>query len=113
MARQPADLHAAQRPADVIPAPGRTYTRDTWPPRGRGRGEGLLSPRRVAAKLRAVEVMRLRCEGLPWRAIAARLEFADASGPYRAYKRARDRVIRAERWRELHTHSTPKKGELS
>jgi hypothetical protein len=39
--------------ADVTPRPERTYTRATWPPRGRGRGESLTSPRRIEAKLRA------------------------------------------------------------
>src|SRR5690349_15866657 len=41
---------------DATPTPGRTYTRYTWPPRGRGRGESLTSPRRIEAKLRTVEV---------------------------------------------------------
>ena len=77
---------------DETPQLGHTYTRATWPPRGRGRGESLLSPRRIAAKLRSVEVIRLRSEGLTWKVIASMLGFKDASGPYRAMKRAMDRV---------------------
>jgi hypothetical protein len=77
---------------DVSPAPGCTYTRATWPPRGRGRGESLYSPRRVEAKLRAVEVIQLRIEGHTWDYIARVTGFKDASGPYRAMKRMIDRV---------------------
>jgi hypothetical protein len=77
---------------DVTPAPGRSYTRYTWPPRGRGRGESLLSPRRIEAKLRTIEVIRLRRAGYTWQAIARALGYADASGPYRAYKRTIDRI---------------------
>lgn len=78
--------------SDVTPAPGRTYTSATWPPRGRGRGESLSSPRRVEAKLRAVTVLRLRMAGRTWKLIARRLGYRDASGPYRAYRRALDRL---------------------
>jgi hypothetical protein len=77
---------------DASPMPGHTYTRATWPPRGRGRGESLLSPRRVRAKLRAIEVIQLRTEGHTWDFIARVTGFKDASGPYRAMKRAIDRV---------------------
>lgn len=77
---------------DVTPAPGRTFTRETWPPRGRGRGESLWSPRRVEAKLRAVQVFHLRIEGHTWQEIADHLGFKDASGPYRAYRRTMDRL---------------------
>lgn len=77
---------------DVTPAPGRTYTRYTWPPRGRGRGESLLSSRRIEAKLRAIEVIRMRADGYTWEVIARKLGFRDASGPYRAYKRTMDRI---------------------
>ena len=77
---------------DITPNPGKTYTRDTWPPRGRGRGESLISPRRIEAKLRACEVMQLRSEGHTWASIARATGFKDASGPYRAMKRAIDRV---------------------
>jgi hypothetical protein len=76
---------------DVTPAPGRTYTRYTWPPRGRGRGESLTSPRRIAAKLRTIEVIRMRAEFAPGTRSPG-LGFKDASGPYRAYKRAVDRM---------------------
>lgn len=78
---------------DVSPAPGQTYTRLTWPPRGRGRGESLTSPRRMRAKFRAVEVVRLRLqEHCTWEEIARRTGFADPSGAYRAMKRALDRI---------------------
>ena len=78
--------------ADVTPAPGCTYTRATWPPRGRGRGESLLSPRRIEAKLRALRVLHLRMAGLSFAAIARRLGFRDRSGPWRAMRRTCDRV---------------------
>ncbi|SRR6266516_308224 len=77
---------------DATPAPGRTYTAHTWPPRGRGRGESLTSPRRIAAKLRTIEVLRLRTASHTWQEIARATGFRDASGPYRAYKRAIDRI---------------------
>lgn len=77
---------------DVTPAPGCTYTRYTWPPRGRGRGESLYSPRRIKAKLRAVEVIRMRIDSYTWQHIAHTLGYKDASGPYRAYKRTIDRL---------------------
>jgi hypothetical protein len=77
---------------EVNPAPGRTYTQETWPPRGRGRGESLTSPRRIAAKLRTCQVLQMRRAGHTWGAIARALGFRDASGPYRAYRRAVDRV---------------------
>jgi hypothetical protein len=78
--------------ADVTPAPGRTYTRETYPPRGRGRGESLTSPRRIKAKLRALQVFKLHLAGLTYAQIARRLGFRDASGAYRAQKRMLDRI---------------------
>lgn len=86
------ELHPQGILADVTPSPGCTYTRATWPPRGRGRGESLYSPRRISAKLRAVEVFRLRASGHTWQSIANMLGFRDASGPYRAWRRIEDRV---------------------
>src|SRR5438876_10387271 len=77
---------------DVTPAPGRSYTRETWPPRGRGRGESLLSPRRIEAKLRVLAIFQMRQEGHTWAHIATTLGFKDASGPWRAMRRASDRV---------------------
>jgi hypothetical protein len=79
--------------ADITPERGHYYTRYTWPPRGRGRGESMWSPRRIAAKLRAIEVFRLRCAGLTWQAIASATGFKDASGAYRAYRRVLDRLL--------------------
>ena len=47
-----------------------TYTREPcscgrelWPPRGRGRGESLMSPRRLDAKMRTADALILRIEG--------------------------------------------------
>lgn len=77
---------------DKSPTPGHTYTPETWPPRGRGRGESLYSPRRIEAKLRTIEVIRLRAAGHTWDSIARELGFRDPSGPYHAFKRAVDRV---------------------
>jgi hypothetical protein len=77
---------------DETPQPGHTYTRATWPPRGRGRGESLYSPRRIEAKLRAIRVIELRIAGHTWDDIAHLTGFKDASGPYRAFHRAMDRV---------------------
>lgn len=77
---------------DVTPAPGCTYTRHTWTPRGRGRGESLTSPRRIEAKLRAFEVVRMRFAGHSWQHIADVLGFEDRSGPWRAARRTFDRI---------------------
>lgn len=82
------------RVIDATPAPGCTYTRDTWPPRGRGRGESLYSPRRMEAKLRAQKVLQMRIEGYTWEAIAQNLGFKDRSGPWRAVRRTFDRFDR-------------------
>jgi len=77
---------------DTTPRAGNTYTRETWPPRGRGRGESLYSIRRVHAKLRAIEVFRLRIQDKTWQHIADTLGYRTASGAYRAYKRMNDRM---------------------
>jgi hypothetical protein len=85
---------------DATPMPGCTYVRGvTWPPRGRGRGESLYSPRRVRAKLRACEVMRMRIEGHTWTHIAKVTGFASASGAYNAFQRCLARVNWDERRR--------------
>lgn len=89
--RQTSDLQSWE-----ATAPDRYYTRASWPPRGRGRGESLSSPRRIAAKLRAAKVLQLRTSGATWEAIARGLGFADASGAYRSYRRAMDRIL----WQE-------------
>lgn len=77
--------------------PAQTYTREPcscgrplWPPRGRGRGESLLSPRRIAAKLRAIEAWRLNLMGYTWEAIAAQLGYRTRGGAWRAVQRLRD-----------------------
>ena len=72
---------------DVTPAPGRTYTSTTWPPRGRGRGESLTSPRRIEAKNRAARALSLWQIGATWQQIADQLGFADRSGAWRAVRR--------------------------
>lgn len=61
--------------------------RTLWPPRGRGRGEALLSRRRVAAKLRALEALELWSSGLSYRRIAAQLGYQTAGGAWRAVQR--------------------------
>lgn len=76
---------------DVSPAPGRTYTRMTYPPRGRGRGESLCSVRRINAKIRALECFRLRADGHTWQHIG-QMTGLSTSGAYRAVQRAKDRV---------------------
>jgi hypothetical protein len=78
---------------DITPAPGRTYTRQTWPPRGRGRGESLTSDRRIDAKIRAVKVVEMRLVyQQSWQHIANTLGYRTASGAYRAFWRIMDRV---------------------
>lgn len=62
---------------------GRTF----WPPRGRGRGESLLSPRRIEATLRTSEILRLRIAGMTYAAIGRRLGMSK-SGVWRAERRA-------------------------
>jgi hypothetical protein len=104
---------------NVSPSPGNTFTRDTYPPRGRGRGESLTSPRRIAAKQRALEVVKLRLgQHLTWATIARLLGFKDASGAYYAYHRLLDRInwdkqrardIENEQWRELMGNPTADK----
>ena len=78
--------------ADVTPEPGRSYTRATFPPRGRGRGESLTSPRRIEAKQRAYRALQLWRSGLTWQSIARRLGYKDKSGAWRAVRRLIDRV---------------------
>jgi hypothetical protein len=58
-----------------------------YPPRGRGRGEALTSPRRIKAKLRALEAMKLHSAGMTWVAIAAKLGYKSRSGPLKAVDR--------------------------
>ena len=86
------ELHPQGVYADVTPRPGRTYTRATWPPRGRGRGESLSSPRRCDAKLKAIRALRMRRAGYTWQTIAKSLGFKDASGPWRCVNRAISRL---------------------
>ena len=57
-----------------------------WP-RGRGRGESKTSPRRIEAKRRAAEALKLRARGATYAAIARRLGYRDASGAWRAIDR--------------------------
>jgi hypothetical protein len=103
--------------------PAETYTRypcscgrELWPPRGRGRGESLLSPRRIAAKLTAIEAMKLHIQGVSYARIARSLGYRTPSGAWRAVQRIRDneaawRRYEAEggtvgmRWRHRPTHA--------
>jgi hypothetical protein len=78
--------------ADVTPRPGHTFTASTYPPRGRGRGESLSSPRRIEAKMRASRVLELRMQGHTWEKIAQHLGYRDRSGPYRAAQRVFERI---------------------
>lgn len=77
---------------DLSVSPGCTYTRETWPPRGRGRGESLTSSRRIFALMRAGDVVRLRFAGYTWQQIAIAKGFKDASGAWRAARRSIDRI---------------------
>src|SRR5438445_11266022 len=58
---------------DASPMPGHTYTPETWPPGGRGRGESLYTPRRIEATLTAIEVVRARISWHTWEAISRTL----------------------------------------
>jgi hypothetical protein len=79
---------ARQRPSCArYHAPGKTYCSDCWPPRGRGRGESLYSPRRIRAKLRAQSAVRLHLKGLTYEDIARTLGYKDRSGAWRAIMR--------------------------
>jgi len=90
------------RIVDATPRSGHTYVRGVnWPIKGRGRGESLYSDRRVDAKFRACEVVRLRFAGYTWQAIATNLGFADRSGAWRACRRMFDQVDR-ERFLKCH-----------
>ena len=89
--------HEAQAQRVCRHTPAQTYTREPcvcgrelWPPRGRGRGESLLSPRRIAAKMRAVEAMRLNVMDYTWEQIAAQLGYRTRGGAWRAVQRLRD-----------------------
>jgi len=62
--------------------------RPVWPPRGRGRGESLSSPRRIQAHMQVVEMMRLRRTNGTWQQIARRYGYISRSGPYQLVRRA-------------------------
>jgi hypothetical protein len=87
--------------------PGQTYTkypcvcgRELWPPRGRGRGESLHSPRRIVAKLNAVEAYKLHLAGWTYQQIAARLGYQTRQGAWRAVRRTLDAVTAQRNWEE-------------
>jgi hypothetical protein len=104
--------------------PDETYTRypcscgrEIWPPRGRGRGESLLSPRRIEAKIRAGKALALHLLGVPYRDIATRLGYKHASGAFAAVQRLRDKDAEWERWeaetgRRLYHRHQPTLDEL-
>lgn len=77
-------------PDDVYTREPCSCGRELWPPRGRGRGESLTSPRRVAAKLRALDALRLHCEGKTYARIAQELGYKTPSGAFRAVQRIHD-----------------------
>ncbi len=85
---------------DATPEPGRTFTRHTYPPRGRGRGESLTSPRRLHAKQRTIEALKLRQAGESFETIARKLGYKGASGPWHALNRMMSRLQWDERRRE-------------
>jgi hypothetical protein len=104
--------------------PDQTYTREPcscgrelWPPRGRGRGESLLSPRRIEAKLKAVDALALHIQGWPYRAIAAKLAYKTTSGAWQAVQRIRDHEAEWARWesrtgRRLYHRHQPTPSEI-
>lgn len=68
-----------------IHQPGRRYCRHCYPPRGRGRGEDLYSPRRAQALMKAVEATKLRWEyELTYEQIARRLGYGSRAAAYNA-----------------------------
>jgi hypothetical protein len=76
-----------------------TYTRQPcvcgrplWPPRGRGRGESLLSPRRAQVWLRTGDMYSDYWRGMSWRKIAKKYGYAGPSGAWQAVYRHRDAV---------------------
>src|SRR5690348_4177818 len=72
--------------------------RPLWPPRGRGRGEALLSPRRVAAKLRALDALALYAQGQTYAEIARELGYKTPMGAWHAVQGIRDREAAWVRW---------------
>src|SRR5258708_15533849 len=74
--------------------------RELWPPRGRGRGESLLSPRRVAAKLQALDALALAASGYTYRTIARTLGYRTTSGAWQAVQRLRDQEADWARWED-------------
>jgi len=60
-------------PAYYPHAPGRTWCRHCWPPRGRGRGEAQLSVRRFLAHTKRLEALTLRLQGLSYAEIGRAL----------------------------------------
>src|SRR5262245_33700063 len=85
-------------PERICPhTPDQTYTREPcscgrelWPPRGRGRGESLNSPRRIAARLKALAAKQLRMQGLTYREIARKLGYHTISAAWHAVQRLHD-----------------------
>lgn len=78
--------------------PHQTYTRHEcvcgrpiWPIKGRGRGESILSHRRVAARMRALEAATLYASGMSFRQTAAQLGYKTGSGAWRAVTRLGER----------------------
>jgi hypothetical protein len=81
----------ASLPRGIVERDGELYGRVTWPPRGRGRGESLSSPRRIVGKIRQGLAVRLRGRGMTYREIALRVGYADKSVARRAIVAAVER----------------------
>jgi hypothetical protein len=87
--------------------PDQTYTRypcncgrELWPPRGRGRGESLLSPRRIEAKLKAIDANEMHIKGASYARNAVILGYKTPSGAWRAVQRIRDHEAAWRRWED-------------
>jgi hypothetical protein len=93
-------------------APGCDYCRLCWPPRGRGRGESLSSPRRLAALLRARDAyrmygglpaprwLRLRPFGPTLEQVARACGYKTKGGAWRAIHHYHDWMHQTERMQE-------------
>lgn len=64
--------------------------RELYPLRGRGKGEPLSSPRRIKAKLKAIEAEKLSIQGYTYATIARKLGYQTPSGVAKALQRLRD-----------------------
>ncbi len=91
--------YCEHRPDDVYTREPCSCGRELWPPRGRGRGESLSSPRRIEAKVKALHAMELHCLGVTYDSIARQLGYRTRGGAWRAVQRIRDQHAAWERWK--------------